>query len=556
MPSEPKPGRIQTLTGEQEIVLKQVWAYLLKFWGYDLDISDSDIAFKRSFVASSTTSKNELKKSLSGQNINYTSTNNSITTRDTSLLFLRKKRNFFGWRKKSCGQLQNSERLKHLQTLSSSERYVPIKKPSERYHYIYSHYYKQGYKYSDGYESIESSEEEEETEAKDTNSVNSSETFTTASPSYSNEDNNVSRKEDLVLCRKKVPKRGSYKLRDGSINKQVKPKKSILPLKSDFKANTTHNAFFASNNVNLVDNFLLNHVRIRGYDTERSLQLFFKNMEWRSKDFPTADWLLEGDAPSYLHDTDSEFIRNFTVSKSYLRGTDYDGNRIFVFRTRRHYTSDSLPDTKRYIVLTIEWCRLFFRQATDFVDSAVILFDLTGFSLKNADYAAIKFIAEIFEAQYPDSLGLVLLHNAPWIFSIVWDIIKNWIDPVIASRIHFTRTVEELEKYIPLCHIPDFIGGNDSYADEYPIPGNRHGGPPLQKDAKFRKLRKERDKLYATFLETTKQWIESTNPDVSSKYLQDKIDISIKLSENYIQLDPYIRNPGIYDRNGSLKLSI
>lgn len=47
----------------------------------------------------------------------------------------------------------------------------------------------------------------------------------------------------------------------------------------------------------------------------------------------------------------------------------------------------------------------------------MIIFDMTNFTLANMDYAPVKFIIKCFEANYPESLGAVLIHNAPWIFS-------------------------------------------------------------------------------------------------------------------------------------------
>ena len=41
---------------------------------------------------------------------------------------------------------------------------------------------------------------------------------------------------------------------------------------------------------------------------------------------------------------------------------------------------------------------------------------MTGFSLANMDYTPLKFIIQCFEANYPESLGVVLVHNAPWVF--------------------------------------------------------------------------------------------------------------------------------------------
>lgn len=36
--------------------------------------------------------------------------------------------------------------------------------------------------------------------------------------------------------------------------------------------------------------------------------------------------------------------------------------------------------------------------------------------MANMDYTPVKFMIKCFEANYPESLGAVLVHNAPWIF--------------------------------------------------------------------------------------------------------------------------------------------
>lgn len=48
--------------------------------------------------------------------------------------------------------------------------------------------------------------------------------------------------------------------------------------------------------------------------------------------------------------------------------------------------------------------------------SQTIVFDMTGFSMANMDYAPVKFMVKCFEANYPECLGAVLVHKAPWIF--------------------------------------------------------------------------------------------------------------------------------------------
>lgn len=36
--------------------------------------------------------------------------------------------------------------------------------------------------------------------------------------------------------------------------------------------------------------------------------------------------------------------------------------------------------------------------------------------MANMDYSPVKFMIKCFEANYPESLGVVLVHKSPWIF--------------------------------------------------------------------------------------------------------------------------------------------
>lgn len=41
---------------------------------------------------------------------------------------------------------------------------------------------------------------------------------------------------------------------------------------------------------------------------------------------------------------------------------------------------------------------------------------MSNFTLANMDYTPVKFIIKCFEANYPESLGAVLVYKAPWVF--------------------------------------------------------------------------------------------------------------------------------------------
>lgn len=589
--------RIQTLNGDQEITLKQVWAYFLKYYGYPIDISDQDLAYKQCFIASTSTAN--FDESLAIPTLGLTKTNTRGSINSSTSTTSKKRRGLFGSKKSSASAMNssvsnqltgtppsNSKRMLQIQSQSSSERYTPVDRPGELFYAIYAHHFKSSYEYSDDYDpSLESAGGAGYSNGNgngyygnddDAASVNSMETFVTASTSLTDYDDlpalifktNGGRSNGNSYGgrighpgkqqqQSYQQQSGSQSLHEATLNTPIHVKTGQTPLAflHQYNVKEQHQAICRVPRNDLIDNLLLRFVRARKWDSERAIEMMSKSLHWRSTDFPADIWAMEGDAPSYLNGINKGFVHNFTTEKSWIKGRDKNNNPIFMFQAKKHFTADSpLEQNQRYAIVTIEWVRLFLREVSESVDTCTIVFDLTGFSLKNADYSTIKFLADVFEAHYPETLGFILIHNAPWIFSTVWNIIKGWLDPVVASKIHFTKDAKELSKFIDPTLIPDYLGGEDTTRGFYPIPEPKDEYPPKQKDAEFVRLRKERDELFVRFLETTKKWIESTNPQVSEKYLRDKIDLNIAISKNYLQLDPYIRNAGIYDRDGTLKI--
>ncbi|KHC58461.1 hypothetical protein MGE_04798 [Candida albicans P75010] len=609
--------RIQTLNGDQEIVLKQVWAYYLKFFGYPVDISDSDLAYKQCFVASTSTADFDESQAIPTAGLSKTNTRGSINSTQSNAS--KKKRGLFGSKKSTASALNNggtgtaqgsppanSKRMIQIQTQSSSERYVPVDIASDEYYAIYAHHHKSSYEYSDDYDpSLDNAAGAGGFSNgggvnynngnggayydNDTASVNSLETFVTAETTitdydytpatiFKNGNNNKingnyggrighpNKFQQQQQQHQQQQQQQYYQQSNGgsgvsrhqaTINTPIHVNAGQTPITalSQYGAKDQHRAILKVPRTDLIDNLMLRFIRARKWDTEKAIEMLSKSLHWRSNDFPADDWAMEADGPSYLNGTNKGFIKNFTTEKSWIKGRDKNNNPIFMFQAKKHLTADSpLEQNQRYAVVTIEWTRLFLREVSESVDTCTIVFDLTGFSLKNADYATIKFLADVFEAHYPETLGFILIHNAPWIFSTVWNIIKNWLDPVVASKIHFTKDAKELSKFIDPTLIPDYLGGEDTTRGFYPIPEPQDEYPPKQKDAEFARLKRERDELLVRFFETTRKWIESTNPQVSDRYLKDKIDLNIALSRNYIQLDPYVRNRGIYDRDHTLSI--
>src|SRR4051812_24318485 len=112
-----------------------------------------------------------------------------------------------------------------------------------------------------------------------------------------------------------------------------------------------------------------------------------------------------------------------------------------------------------------------------------------------------------FEANYPESLGAVLVHKSPWVFQGIWKIIRGWLDPVVASKVHFTSNISDLGEFIDLKQIPTELGGEENWDFTYvePVPGENE----LMKDTATRdRLEVERTKLVQAFEAKTVQWVD------------------------------------------------
>lgn len=216
-----------------------------------------------------------------------------------------------------------------------------------------------------------------------------------------------------------------------------------------------------------------------------------------------------------------------------------------------HRAGDQDPQTlERLTIYLMETGRLLIQPP---VETVALIFDLTQFGLANMDYSLVQFLVKCFEAYYPESLGAILIHNAPFVFWGVWKVIEPWLDPVVASKIKFTYKNEELVEMIPAEHLPDtFEGaGKDKYKYQYlpPVAGEND----LMKDeATKAALLAQWNALTLQYDAKTKEWIKSG----SDKPSPDRDAIAKELHTQYIKLEPYIRARNQFNRKDSTGKSI
>lgn len=176
---------------------------------------------------------------------------------------------------------------------------------------------------------------------------------------------------------------------------------------------------------------------------------------------------------------------------------------------------------------------------------------MSHFTMANMDYTPVKFMIKIFEANYPESLGAVLVHKAPWIFQGIWKIIRGWLDPVVAGKVHFTSSVEDLEEFIPKSQIIKELGGAEDWEYHYaePVDGENDA---MKEEAPRKALEEERHIEVQNYQKKTYEWIAKGTGPEADKAKEERHTIAKTLNENYWKLDKHIRARTYYDRTNMI----
>ncbi|KAM0348278.1 hypothetical protein ACHAPU_004246 [Fusarium lateritium] len=307
------------------------------------------------------------------------------------------------------------------------------------------------------------------------------------------------------------------------------------------------------------DALVLRFLRARKWDVEKALVMLVATMNWRHNDMKVDDDIMKnGDAVAVEDEkTDSptkqvsaDMMKQLRMGKSFLHGTDKQGRPICVVRVRLHKAGQECEESlEKYTVYIIETARMTLEPP---VDTACIVFDMTGFSMANMDYTPVKFMIKCFEANYPESLGAVLVHKAPWLFQGIWKVIRGWLDPVVAAKVHFTNNRAELEEYVAADHLIKELDGNENWEYKYvePVPGENN----KMKDTQTRdRLLAEREEVVKKFEQATREWIRHPDGEQGKELRAERENISKQLKQGYWNLDPYIRARTLYDRQGAIQ---
>ncbi|KAI9233650.1 MAG: CRAL-TRIO domain-containing protein [Podila humilis] len=316
---------------------------------------------------------------------------------------------------------------------------------------------------------------------------------------------------------------------------------SSAPVPPRFTGQDLYVCFWKLTMMDHPDLIILKFIRARKWVLDDAMKMFLNALKWRIVE--RLDELVE------LSDVELDakypkFIEQMRIGKGYLRGADPLDRPMSVVNTRLHHKADQPAETiHRFTLYTMECGRTVLPQGAETV---IVIFDLSNFGLDNMDWGFVRLFVQCFESYYPETLGVCVVHRAPFVFWGLWKLIQPLLDPVVATKFVFTRNNEELHKVVPRERLPiTHYGGLDDWTYKY-VPA-APGEDDVMKDvAKKEELLTERHALEETFDRVTREWIKNVN----GKNAPERDEIAQQLREQYTRLSPYVRATNLYKRWG------
>jgi hypothetical protein len=286
------------------------------------------------------------------------------------------------------------------------------------------------------------------------------------------------------------------------------------------------------------DVILLRYLRARKWNLINALDQLIETLTWRNK-FGVNQLIYQGESDLNLEE--------IQLGKTFYMGHDREGRPISYVSIKDHVKGQfSSESTEKLTVLSMEIGRKLLKYPNE---SVTVVFDLNGFSMKNMDYQHTKFLINLLQNYYPESLGLALIINAPWLFNGCWFIIKPWLDPVVENKIHFINNYEHLNKYIDADNLPKRFNGN--LTDFNYIPPTQQDQIILQT---FRQDHHGKTKATQNHLEASKSYLRCTldwaNGNANQHLVEQRQMLTKQLRDSYEQLIPYISTKTHYHRIG------
>ncbi|CDU24118.1 related to CSR1-phosphatidylinositol transfer protein [Sporisorium scitamineum] len=290
------------------------------------------------------------------------------------------------------------------------------------------------------------------------------------------------------------------------------------------------------------DTDVLRFLRARKWDVSRAFAMMAGCMKWRL-DNNVEELGENGDLGNASIE---KFLDQQRSGKTYAMGTTDNEQPICYIHVKKHMTwGQPGASMSKYVIYAMESFRLLMQPPNDKV---VLLFDLTGFGLKNMDWNCILFIVKCLEAYYPESLGTLYIHNAPWIFSGIWKLLGPMLDPVVRSKVKFTKKPEDLD-IVPKERLLSNMGGDNINEFEFVEPEEGENEQTKDEEGKKRTWNNYMS-IAKQYEQVTRKWCETKGKDKDVVKQRELLVKKLRVAQ--FEHEPYFRGKTVYHRDGTI----
>jgi len=149
-------------------------------------------------------------------------------------------------------------------------------------------------------------------------------------------------------------------------------------------------------------------------------------------------------------------------AKFFLAGTDVHGNPLLMVR------SCNFDPKERDLDVALNAATYAIEQAVNSLPNQdgkfSVLYDRKDFKFgKNWDFAFLKGVISLFGDNYPERLSGAYLYPSGIALPALWGMVSVFLDPRTRAKVKLINNPDELQKYIPLNHIPKWHGGTSDF---------------------------------------------------------------------------------------------
>lgn len=217
------------------------------------------------------------------------------------------------------------------------------------------------------------------------------------------------------------------------------------------------------------ENKLLRFLKARNFDLDKATEMFVKHLRWREENdvdeilfqtFPEREQLLKF-YPQGYHMCDKQ---GRPVYIQYLGGINV--HKILAFTDEETVYRVFIQEYEKFLHFKLPACS---EAQGRYIDTSLNIMDVKGISLKlitKESQRMMKKLTSITQDNYPETMGNMIIINAPYIFKMIYGLVKPMLSPRTQSKIIVlgSRYMDKLLEFVDIDCLPKKIGGTSKYS--------------------------------------------------------------------------------------------